>query len=556
MGEKPDIIIEPERPKITLERVFDAPRRRVFEAWTKAEHVKCWYSPDGFAICDCDIDFRVNGKWRVVLCGPHGQEHGVSGEYREIEAPERLVQTFRYDGAPQAEAMETLVFAEKDGKTLLTSTVIHTSAENRDWHVTSGLQEGAAQVLDRLSNHLESSATATTGGEAALAAPGAAARKAKRIWSIAAVALAIAALAGGGLYWAPRHDVAHYVTETVGRGSVSRTVSVNGAVAPVGAARIRAEAPGQIEAIYCDAGAEVKAGQPCAKIDPLPYQSVIDHAKAELAGALARLKTDDDRLARAKADLERLTKRKTASRSALDKSRAAYEQAQARATLAETAVARGRAALKSAEADLAHTEIVSPIDGTVASRNVEPGRTVGTSEELFVVAPDLAAMQVDASANAKDAGEIELGDKATFVVDGLPDRVYPGEVGQIRRSSPIGEDAAGREVVIIAPNPDLSLALGMKATVQIVVDTRDNVVRAPDQSFRYSPDKVDASGRPAETPRGEARLWLLRDGKPTAVAVRLGLDDGAYTEVVGGDLRPGDQVILADDDGRSERAQR
>lgn len=576
MGEKPKIIVEAERPRITLERVFDAPRRQVFEAWTKAEHVKCWYSPGGFAVCDCDIDFRVNGKWRVVLRGPQGQEHGVSGEYREIEAPERLVQSFRYDGEPQAEAVETLVFSEKDGKTLLTSTVVHTSAENCDWHVKSGLQDGATQVLDRLADHLESGAVTTPGVGQAHESPDVAARKAKRVRQMAAAALAVVVLAGGGLYWSSHWDLAaHYVRETVARGSVIRTVSVNGTVNPVGVTPIKADAPGKIEAIYCDAGAKVKAGQLCAKIDARPYQSIVDREKAELAVALAQLGKDGARLARAKADLERnqhSAKRSARARSALDKSQAAYEQAQARATLDEAAIARGRAALQAAESNLAHVAIVSPIDGTVASRNIELGQTVGTSDEeraVFLVAPDLAAMQVDARVNAKDVGEIKLGDKASFTVDALPDRVYTGEVSQIRRSPPIdqdvtgqgvtgqgvtGQDVAGQDVVLInAPNPDLSLAPAMKATVQIVVDRRDNVIRVPNQSLHYSANRLDAGGRGGATPQSDTRLWLLRNGKPAAVTVQLGLDDSAYTEIVEGDLLPGDQLILAEDGGRSRR---
>lgn len=562
-----EIIIEPERPKITLERVFDAPRRRVFEAWTKAEQVKCWFGPSGFAVCDCDIDFRVNGKWRVVLRGPQGQEHSVSGEYREIETPERLVQTFRYDGAPQAEAMETLVFVEKDGKTTLTSTVIHKSTENRDWHVQAGLEEGATQVLDRLSDHLESSAAETPVAEQTRGSPDGAARRAGRVWWIGAAALAVLALAAGGVYWSSRQGAAaHYVTETVERGSVIRAVSVNGTLDAVGAEQISADAPGKIEALYCDAGAEVKAGQLCAKIDPSPYQAVVDREKAELAGALAQLETDKAQAARAKADVERdrlSAKRKAAARKALDKSQAAYDEAQARAALSETAVARGRAALQSAEADLARTEIVSPIDGSVAARNVEVGQTVGSSEEkraLFLIAPDLAAMQVAARVNAKDAREIELGDKASFAVDGLPDRVYTGEVSQIHRSTPTDKDVAEKDVadhdvvIIDAPNPDLSLAPGMKASVQIVVDRRDNVIRAPERALHYSADRLGAGNPGADAPQSGARLWVLRNGEPTAVTVRLGLDDGAYTEIAEGDLLPGDRLILAENGGSSEQA--
>ena len=98
MDERAKIIVEPGQPTITLRRVFDAPRKRVFDAWTKPENLKRWYHSQDFTISNCDIDFRVGGKWRLLLNAPRGQDHGFSGEYREIVTPERLVQTVHYDG--------------------------------------------------------------------------------------------------------------------------------------------------------------------------------------------------------------------------------------------------------------------------------------------------------------------------------------------------------------------------------------------------------------------------------------------------------------------------
>ena len=375
--------------------------------------------------------------------------------------------------------------------------------------------------------------------------------KAKWDWRMVAAALAVMIFGGGWLYLSlPRGAAAHYVTEIVGRGSVIRIVEANGTINPRTSVQIGGYVSGKIDAVYCDRDAKVKAGQLCANVDPRPYQTVIDREKADLAIAQARLKKDEVRLDRAKAALERnevLASRGAISRIMLDNSHAAYEKAQARTTQDEAAIARRRASLHAAEIDLARTEIISPIDGTVASRNVEMGQMIGASKEtpLFLVAPDLSIIQVDAKVSAKDIGEIKLGDQASFTVDALLDRAFAGEVSQISQSPQMVEDFASHDVVIIAANPDLSLAPGTKATVQIMVDRRDNVIRVPDRSLHYSASRLDDGDQDLKTPPpGWARLWILRNGKPTAISVRLGISDGVYTEVVEGDLLPGDKLIL------------
>ena len=200
---------------------------------------------------------------------------------------------------------------------------------------------------------------------------------------------------------------------------------------------------GVIQALYCDANMKVKAGQLCAKIDPRPYQIVVDQAKADLAAAEARLEKDKANLAQAKAAFERneaLAKRRAISRKALDKSRKAYEQAQTQMKRDEATVAQLQAALHAAEINLGYTDIVSPIDGTVVSRNVEMGQTVAAGSEtppLFLVAADLTVIHIDANVSEKDIGEVKLGDKATFTVEAFPNRPFAGEVTQIR---PIAAD--------------------------------------------------------------------------------------------------------------------
>jgi HlyD family secretion protein len=235
-----------------------------------------------------------------------------------------------------------------------------------------------------------------------------------------------------------------------------------------------AQVPGVIQSIRCDANMQVKAGQLCAKIDPRPYQIVVDQSRADLAAAESRLEKDKADLAQVKAAFESheaLAKRPAISRKAIDRSRKAFERAQTQTKRDEARVALLQAALPAAETNLGYTDIVSPIDGTVVSRNVEMGQTVAAdSPPLFVVAADLILTHIDAIISAKDSGEVNLGDKATFTVKAFPNRTFSGVVTQIRPSPQTYEHVTTYEVVISAPNLDLLLEPGMAATIRIVIE--------------------------------------------------------------------------------------
>lgn len=224
--------------------------------------------------------------------------------------------------------------------------------------------------------------------------------------------------------------------------------------------------------------------------------------------------------------------------------------------LDEATVAQLEAALHTGEINLGYTDIVSPIDGTVVSRNVAMGQTVTAGSEtapLFLVAADLTVIRVDTNVSKNYIDEINLGDKATFTVESLPTRPFAGEVTQIGPSPQTIQSLATYDVVITASNPELLLEPGMTTTIKIVVDRRDNVLRAPDQALRYSPAgraaRTGSSG--AKTPLdGSPQVWTLREGRPTAVPVQLGLQDGAFTEIVKGDLKPGDDLIISESGSR------
>jgi cytochrome o ubiquinol oxidase subunit IV len=260
------------------------------------------------------------------------------------------------------------------------------------------------------------------------------------------------------------------------RGPEVRAVTASGVVGHPATTPVGARASGVIQALYCNANMQVKAGQLCVKIDPRPYQIIVDQSKADLAAAEARLEKDKADLAQAKAAFESheaLEKRKAISRKAIDKSRKAFERAQTQTERDEATVAELQAALHAAETNLGETDIVSPIDGTVVSRNVEVGETVAADSEtppLFVIAANPTLAHIDSIISAKDSSEVKLGDKVSFTVEAYRNRKFSGTVTQIRPSAQTHEPAATYDIVISAPNTDLVLEPGMAATIRFVIE--------------------------------------------------------------------------------------
>jgi len=140
----------PADDQILITREFDAPRHLVYRAWTTPELVRRWWSGKRGEVTLAEIDLRVGGAWRYVMTA-HGEfEVGFHGEYREIVENERIVSTEVYEGAPDAEALNTLTLTERDGRTTMTILVAHQSTSNRDMHVNSGMEGGMNESLDAL----------------------------------------------------------------------------------------------------------------------------------------------------------------------------------------------------------------------------------------------------------------------------------------------------------------------------------------------------------------------------------------------------------------------
>jgi len=149
-SKKLEITAEPGKTSFTTRRVVDAPRAIVFDAFTKCEHLTRWMGPRNLTMASCTTDLRVGGRYRFVFRGPDGNDVGFSGEYKEIVAPERIVRTFVFEPIPEAAALETLELEESGGTTIIRTTTVHKSVENRDGHVNSGMEAGMTEGYARL----------------------------------------------------------------------------------------------------------------------------------------------------------------------------------------------------------------------------------------------------------------------------------------------------------------------------------------------------------------------------------------------------------------------
>jgi len=363
------------------------------------------------------------------------------------------------------------------------------------------------------------------------------------VGSLAALVLTAAA----ALWWfAGNRSTVHYATMPATVGPIARSVSATGAVNPELTIIVGTYVSGVIKELSCDYNTQVKRGQTCARIDPRPYQSAVDQAKANLAVARAQLEKDQASLTYAKVNVGRLAtlvRTDAVSKDAYDNAKSVYEQALAQITYDEATIQQRQAALDAAQVNLDYTDIISPVDGTVVSRNVTMGQTVAASFQtptLFLIATDLTKMQVDANVSESDIGGIGNGNKATFTVDAYPKRVFEGTVTQVRQSPQTVQNVITYDVVVSVDNSDLALKPGLTAATRIVTDRRNEVLRVPNQALRYVP-----AGTALQDTR-QSRVWVLRDGKPTLIPVTAGLDDDDFTEIVQGDLKPNDKVIVSE----------
>jgi HlyD family secretion protein len=369
----------------------------------------------------------------------------------------------------------------------------------------------------------------------------------KRFWRIVLVVL----IAAAPLYYLTRggSTEAQYVTVPASRGPIVRSVTATGTVNPVTTVQVGTYVSGPISAIYVDFNSPVKAGQLMAKLDPRPYQAQVELSRAALANTKALLRKDQSNLAYQKITWQRdaqLRKQDVISQDALDSQFNTYNQTVAQIGLDQASIQQQEASLKASELNLYYTNIISPVDGTVVSRNVDVGQTVAASYQtptLFLVAKDLTKMQVDTNVSESDIGGVRIGQPVDFTVDAYTTRVFKGTVAQVRQAPITVQNVVTYDVVVGAPNAELLLMPGMTANIIITNDRRDDVLRVPLRALAFSPRRRATNPPGSGHSEHSARVWIEDGGKIRPVRIARGLDDGNYVEVLSGDLKPGDDVV-------------
>jgi HlyD family secretion protein len=244
----------------------------------------------------------------------------------------------------------------------------------------------------------------------------------------------------------------------------------------------------------------------------------------------------------------------------IEEMRSALEAAKVQQTNAEAQVRQAQGALDSAKLDLEHTRILSPIDGVVIARQVDAGQTVAASFSaplIFQIAQDLTKMQVDADIDESEVAKVKPGQVAQFNVDAMPGRMFEAVVRQVRESAVNVQNVITYDAVMDVPNPDLELLPGMTANIRIPVQVRENALRVPNGALRFKPvDDSKAGGPQVKPPPQSAQkgpqinqtVYVMNSaGIPEVRKIQVGISDGLYTEVVSGDLREGEAVIVQEE---------
>ncbi|MGB3091825.1 MAG: efflux RND transporter periplasmic adaptor subunit [Candidatus Zixiibacteriota bacterium] len=357
---------------------------------------------------------------------------------------------------------------------------------------------------------------------------------------------------------------ANYLTAEAKKGDIHILVTATGTAEAVTTVEVGSQVSGTISALYVDFNDRVTKGQIVAQLDPTFLKAQVAQVQADLEKATASVNLSKKEYQRALS----LFEKQMISESEGDLALTNYELALAQEKSA-------RASLERAGTNLNYATIVSPIDGVVISRNVDVGQTVAASLQaptLFTIARDLAEMQIETSIDEADIGRIREGQEAIFTVDAFPDQTFEATVSQIRLLPEIVQNVVTYDVILQASNPDLLLKPGMTANVTVLVDYRENVLKVPSGAFRFRPAMEHEASSPGEghggrpqaamgshpsepgsrAPLGmdakkanQATIWILSQiEEPEPILVQTGISDGSSTQIVSGDLKEGDMVIV------------
>jgi HlyD family secretion protein len=403
----------------------------------------------------------------------------------------------------------------------------------------------------------------------------------KLIWIVVVLAAGAAAFA---LLGSRKAAEPRYRTAVVDRGNVTQTVTATGTLSAVTTVKVGSVVSGIVAALHADFNKQVKKGEILAELDPAPFQSRVDQGRAALNKAKVEVRNTEIGLRRQKA----LQEQGLAPQADLDQAQANYDSAVA-------SVAQAQGTLEQAETDLKNSRIEAPIDGVVVDRQYDVGQSVAASFQaptIFTIAQDLTKMQVSADVSESDIGMCKVGQPVHFTVDAYPDQSFRGTISQIRLNATVNQNVVTYPVIIDVPNPELALRPNMTANVTIDVAIVKDVLRIPNAALRFRPEGKESEkpAAPEKTPSAEQRaaraggdagpaaamkqfdrtaggkarkagqtVYTLAaggSGEPKPVDVRTGITDNRYTQVVSGELKAGDTVVvgLATTKAESSRA--
>jgi len=397
-------------------------------------------------------------------------------------------------------------------------------------------------------------------------------------WTMVLIAVLVGG--GAGVWWWLRPgkvDPNAVVTVAADRGRITAKITASGTLSALVTVQVGSQVSGRILDLLVDFNATVKKDQVLGHLDPLFFQAALDQAKANMMVAQGNLAKAKVQAVDAERQLERqrsLLSQKIVTQSDLDTAETNTQIAAAQVMVAEGSLAQTKAALMQAEVNLGYTTIRSPVDGIVLSRNVDVGQTVAASMQapvLFTIAEDLRKIQVDTSVAEGDVGKLSAGMEATFTVDAFAGERFRGAVRQIRYNATTVQNVVTYDAVIDVANPEGKLMPGMTANVTFTYADKEDALRVPNAALRFrapstwtttqptgntnkpgpaEPAQTTRSAEAGTSPGGRNRgpkdrrtVWVQREGKPTAVSIRVGVSDGSLTEVLEGELAAGDLLI-------------
>ncbi len=391
-----------------------------------------------------------------------------------------------------------------------------------------------------------------------------------RRWLWLAVLFSLAV--GSWFYWQSyqqSNSQVKYEDVEVTKRNLVVSITATGAIQPLTKVDISSEVSGVVREVLVNENSIVKAGDVLTRLDVTRLTAQRTRASAQLSAARARVLTAQASLKQSDLALLRQTRLRARSLSTEQE----IEQAEAELTRAEAGLEVSRADVLAAESDLALVEadltkatILSPIDGIVLKRSVEPGQTVAATLQapiLFTVAQDISRIQLEANVDEADVGVVKVGQPAMFTVDAYRDRDFPAQIERISYSPETVDGVVTYKTLLSAGNADLALRPGMTATAKVVIAKFDDALAVPNEALRFTPPRQAQSQGFSITqlfmprfPRnernkrvadvdGKRNVYVLIDGQPTARRVKTGATDGVYTIIVEGELKAGDRLITA-----------